>query len=259
MKRTKFITRSPKIHHYASATAMVSKAHPWISYLIHLLWPTVNLHRAPRLPKQTSSVSKQNERLLPSVLRAMPRETFAGRHILHIALRSNFGTLIRSKKSLGYIHARFGMQGVCSTCTSKSCARRGFSWASICTASRALILSLRRPRRHTQALEASATTTGCPRFHGISSPLSRRPPSVTPPRFSPSGVRPPALSRRPRRVTLRPTNQPGTQSQRQLRRSPPHSPTETRARPSLPTFLSPAPARWGPPSRGSRACPTCST
>lgn len=259
MRRTRFITQSLKIHHYALATALASKAHPWISYLIHLLRPTVNHHHAPQLPKQISLVSRQNEGLPPSVLQAMQQEKLAGRHILHIVLQSSFGTLIHSKKNLGYIHTRSGMQGACSMYTSKSCARRGFSWASIYTASRASIPSLPPPRRCTQALGASAVTTGYPRFHSRSSPLSRRPSSVTPPRFIPSGVRPPLLPHRLRRSPPRPTNPQGTLSQRQPPLSHLRSPTETRVHPFLPTFPSPAPARRGPLSRGLRACPTCLT
>jgi hypothetical protein len=187
--RTRSITRSLRTRHCASAKALASKVHPWISYLICLLLrPTLNLHRASSLPKQTSLVSKQNERLPPSASRAMQRAKLAGRHTLPVALQSSFGTLIRSKKSLGCTHTRFGMRGTCSTYTSKSCARRGSNSACICTASRTSTPSLRLPRRYKLPLEVSATSTGYPRFHTRSSPPSRHPLSVTPPPCNQFGV-----------------------------------------------------------------------
>ncbi|KAG8220153.1 hypothetical protein J3R82DRAFT_1180 [Butyriboletus roseoflavus] len=115
--------------------------------------------------------------------------------------------------------------------------KKGFSWASICTASRASIPSLRPPRQCTHTLGASAATTGYPRFHSRSSPLSRRPLYVTPPRFIPFGVRPPSLLHRLRRVPPRPTNRPGTLSRPQPPRSPLRNPTETPVRP-VPAYFS---------------------
>ena len=257
-RRTRSITLSPRIHHYASATAMASKVHLWISYLICLLHrPVVNFHHEPRLPKQTFSVSKQNERLPSSVLRVMQQEKLGGRHIPRIALQSSFGTLIRSKKSLGYIHTRFGTRGTCSMYTFKSCARRGSSWAYIYTVSQAWIPYLRLLRRYKLALEASATTTGYRRFHDSSSLPSRHPLSVIPHPCNQFGVEPPALPHQPRRTFTRPTNRVGIPFLRYHLRSLPRSPTETRARLSLPTFPYPVRARRDPLSRGLRACPTC--
>ena len=237
---------------------MALKARPWINYLTRQLWWTANPRRVPQPLNQTSLVLKQNERLPSSVLRMMQQERLAGRHIPRVALQSSFGTLTRSKKSLGYIHTRSGMQGACSTYTFKSCERRGFNWVSTCIDSRAWIPSLRPPRQCIPALEASVFTIGYPHFHNRSSRLLHRLPSVTLRQFSLSGVRPPVLPRRPRRVFPRAINRPGTPLQRQPPRSPQRSPTETHARPCLPTFPSPVQVRPDPPSRDLRACPTYS-
>ena len=232
---------------------MGSKGHPWISCLTCHLHRTANLPRGSPLPSQTFLVSEQNERLPLSALRTMQQERVAGRHILHIVLQSSFGTLTPSRKSLGYIHIRFGTRGTCSTCTSKSCARRGSNWAYIYTVNRASIPSPPLPRQCKPAFEASAVTTGYPHFLSKSSLPSRHPLSATPLPCNQSEVQPPTLLHR---VFTHSTNLPRTPSQRQRPQSRLRNPTETRVRPSLPIFPSPARARQGPLSRVLRACLT---
>ena len=125
------------------------------------------------------------------------RARFACRHILLVALWSIFGTLIRSKTSLGCIHARSGMQGTCSTYTFKFGRRKVQLGISL----------------HQQS--------------------SVDPPLLSP--CSLSGVRSPTLPCPPCRVFGRlSTNRPP--SLWQLPQLCQYSPTETHARPSLHTF-----------------------
>lgn len=237
---------------------MVLKAHPWNSYSTRRLWWIVNLRRAPQLLKQTFLVSKQNERPLSSASQTMRRARLVGPHIHLVVLRSSFGTLIRSKKSLGCIHTRSGMQGVCSMYMFKSCGRKGFSWAFTSIGSRASTPSLPLPRRFKLALEASATTTGYPHFPSRFLRLPRLLPFVIPPRCNLFGVGPPTPPRQPRRVFRRLTNRQETPSRRQRPHLRLYSPTETRVHLSLRTFPSPAPVRAGRRLHDSLVCLTCS-
>ena len=114
---------------FAWEIAQVSKAPQWTNCSIHRTGMGMARRMALWPKKPTSSGwSKPGAPLLHFHLRLVRRiRRRSGRRIHPTGSQWSSGTLMRSRRRVAFIPIPFGTLGVCTTSTSRSCARKGSS------------------------------------------------------------------------------------------------------------------------------------
>ena len=136
-RKTKLSTQFPTTLLFALETTLVLKALRWTNCSTRSPVTGMERRMALWLKRRTSlGSSKPGDPRLhspPRLRHRIPRQS--GRRILHTGSPWSFGMSTRSKRRVASIHIPFGTPGVCTTSTSRLCARKAFNSGYTFTAS----------------------------------------------------------------------------------------------------------------------------